>query len=54
MIEALTAKLTELSARRRLALSIETLARDEPAACSPIVTGAVAAACEELEVRRSR
>jgi len=51
VVEALTAKLTELSARRELKLSITTLARDEPAACSPMVTGAVAAACEELEVK---
>ena len=51
VIGALRAKLNELSARRNLALSIETLALDEPAACSPLVTGAVAAACEELEVK---
>jgi ureidoglycolate amidohydrolase len=51
VIDALRAKLTELSARRELTVSIETLARDEPAACSPIVTRAVAAACEELEVK---
>jgi acetylornithine deacetylase/succinyl-diaminopimelate desuccinylase-like protein len=51
VIEALSAKLSELAARRHLIVSIETLARDEPAACSPIVTGAVAAACEELEVK---
>jgi hydantoinase/carbamoylase family amidase len=51
VIKALIAKLTELAARRQLSLSIETLTRDEPAACSPIVTGAVAAACEELEVK---
>jgi ureidoglycolate amidohydrolase len=51
VVDALRAKLNELAARRGLELSIETLTRDEPAPCSPIVTGAVAAACEELEVK---
>lgn len=50
VIEALTGKLRELAARRDLALSIQTLTRDEPAACSPRVVEAVRGACVEEAV----
>jgi acetylornithine deacetylase/succinyl-diaminopimelate desuccinylase-like protein len=50
VIEALTGKLRELATRRDLALTIQTLTRDEPAACSPLVVEAVSAACAESAV----
>jgi hydantoinase/carbamoylase family amidase len=50
VVAAITAKLSELAERRELQLTVETITRDEPAACSPIVIDAVRGACAELEV----
>ena len=51
VVEALRAKLEETASRRGLELTVSTLTRDEPAACSPMVIDAVRGACEELGVR---
>jgi hydantoinase/carbamoylase family amidase len=51
VVDALLAKLEETASRRGLALTISTLTRDDPAACSPIVIDAVRSTCEELAVR---
>jgi hydantoinase/carbamoylase family amidase len=50
VVGAITARLQELAQRRGLQLTIETITRDEPAACSPVVVEAVRQACAELEV----
>ncbi len=50
VVAAITAKLHELAERRSLAVSIETITQDEPAACSPLVIEAVTDACAELGV----
>jgi hydantoinase/carbamoylase family amidase len=50
VVDALRAKLEETASRRRLELTVSTLTRDDPAACSPAVVDAVRSACEELEV----
>jgi acetylornithine deacetylase/succinyl-diaminopimelate desuccinylase-like protein len=49
-VAAITAHLEELAQRRDLQLTIETITRDEPAACSPVVVEAVRQACAELQV----
>jgi hydantoinase/carbamoylase family amidase len=51
VIDALRAKLEETASRRGLELTVSTLVRDDPAACSPLVVEAVRAACQELDVR---
>jgi hydantoinase/carbamoylase family amidase len=51
VIEALRAKLAETASRRGLELTVSTLTRDDPAACSQTVIDAVRSACEELEVK---
>jgi hydantoinase/carbamoylase family amidase len=50
VVAAITAHLEELAQRRDLQLTIETITRDEPAACSPVVVEAVRQACAELQV----
>jgi hydantoinase/carbamoylase family amidase len=52
VVAALRAKLEETARRRDLELTVSTLTRDDPAACSPTVVEAVREACEELEVRQ--
>jgi len=51
VVDALRAKLEEMAFRRGLELTVSTLTRDDPAACSPLVVDAVRDACEELGVR---
>jgi ureidoglycolate amidohydrolase len=51
VVEKLRAKLEELAARRGLELTVSTLTRDEPAACSPTVVEAVRDTCQELRVK---
>ncbi|HWF75271.1 MAG TPA: Zn-dependent hydrolase [Solirubrobacteraceae bacterium] len=51
VVEALRGKLEEMVARRGLELSVSTLTRDDPAACSPLVIEAVRDTCQELGVR---
>jgi hydantoinase/carbamoylase family amidase len=51
VIAALLDKLEETARRRDLELTVSTLTRDDPAACSPAVIEAVRDACQELEVR---
>ena len=51
VVDAICARLHELAARRGLTLELQTITRDEPAACSAEVVGAVRAACDELGVR---
>jgi hydantoinase/carbamoylase family amidase len=51
VVTSLRAKLEETAARRGLELTVSTLTRDDPAACSPTVIEAVRGACEELGVR---
>jgi len=50
VVEMLRGKLAETASRRGLEVTVATLTRDEPAACSPAVVEAVRAACEELGV----
>jgi len=50
-VAALRAKLEETAARRGLELTVSTLTRDDPAACSPAVIEAVRDTCEELGVK---
>ena len=51
VVDAVEAKLEEVASRRELELTVTTLTRDDPAACSPTVIDAVRGACQELEVR---
>jgi hydantoinase/carbamoylase family amidase len=51
VVDALRAKLEETARRRRLELTVSTLTRDEPAACSATVIDAVRDACRELGVK---
>jgi hydantoinase/carbamoylase family amidase len=51
VVDALRAKLAETAGRRGLELSVSTLTRDDPAACSPVVIDAVREACQELGVK---
>jgi hydantoinase/carbamoylase family amidase len=51
VVAALRAKLEETARRRGLELTVSTLTRDDPAACSPAVIDAVRDAAEELGVK---
>jgi hydantoinase/carbamoylase family amidase len=50
VVGTIIAKLHELADRRGLSVQIETITRDEPAACSPLVIEAVTEACATLGV----
>jgi acetylornithine deacetylase/succinyl-diaminopimelate desuccinylase-like protein len=50
VVGTIIAKLHELADRRGLSVEIETITRDEPAACSPLVIEAVTEACATLGV----
>lgn len=48
VIEAFLAALETIATRRGLELSIETITKDDPAVCSPLVVDAVRGACADL------
>jgi len=54
VVDALRATLEEVARRRGLELRVAPLARDTPAACSPVVVDAVAGACEALALPHRR
>jgi hydantoinase/carbamoylase family amidase len=46
VIDATSAAIEEVSARRQIAIEVDTTVRDEPAACAPHIVEAVRGACE--------